>query len=162
MEIRKALPADLDHILRIYAAARQFMRETGNPTQWGDHYPPRDMIEQDIAAGRSYVCAEEGVPCAAFAFIPGIDPTYLKIYEGAWLNDAPYAAVHRVASDGTHRGMIARVMDFCLSSGLDIRIDTHRDNKVMQHQLLKNGFTYCGIIYLEDGDERLAYQHAAR
>lgn len=39
-----------------------------------------------------------------------------------------------------------------------IRIDTHRDNKPMQHLLNKNGFRYCGIIYLEDGDERLAYQ----
>ena len=39
-----------------------------------------------------------------------------------------------------------------------IRIDTHRDNKIMQHNLLKYGFTYCGIIYLANGDERLAYQ----
>ena len=28
----------------------------------------------------------------------------------------------------------------------------------MQHLLDKNGFTYCGIIYLDDGTERLAYQ----
>ena len=28
----------------------------------------------------------------------------------------------------------------------------------MQHNILKHGFTYCGIIYLLSGDERLAYQ----
>lgn len=38
-----------------------------------------------------------------------------------------------------------------------IRVDTHRDNISMQKMLLKNGFKYCGIIYLKDGSERLAY-----
>jgi len=28
----------------------------------------------------------------------------------------------------------------------------------MQHCIEKYGFTYCGIIYLSNGDERLAYQ----
>jgi hypothetical protein len=28
----------------------------------------------------------------------------------------------------------------------------------MQHILQSYGFTYCGIIYLADGSERLAYQ----
>ena len=30
--------------------------------------------------------------------------------------------------------------------------------KIMQHNILKHSFTYCGIIYLLSGDERLAYQ----
>ena len=28
----------------------------------------------------------------------------------------------------------------------------------MQHNITKHGFTYCGLIYLDNGDERLAYQ----
>ena len=28
----------------------------------------------------------------------------------------------------------------------------------MQHLLEKHGFSYCGIIYLANGDPRLAYQ----
>jgi hypothetical protein len=28
----------------------------------------------------------------------------------------------------------------------------------MQNLLIKNGFSKCGIIYLEDGAERLAFQ----
>jgi len=40
----------------------------------------------------------------------------------------------------------------------NIRIDTHKDNRIMQHNIEKHGFTYCGIIYLANGDERLAYQ----
>ncbi len=49
-------------------------------------------------------------------------------------------------------------MKFCFSHDTNIRIDTHRDNKIMQHNILKHGFTYCGIIYLLSGYERLAYQ----
>ena len=30
----------------------------------------------------------------------------------------------------------------------NIRIDTHLDNRIMQHVIKKYGFTYCGIIYL--------------
>jgi hypothetical protein len=29
---------------------------------------------------------------------------------------------------------------------------------IMQHNISKHGFAYCGIIYLASGDERLAYQ----
>jgi len=53
---------------------------------------------------------------------------------------------------------IMLVMEFRFSYDTNIRIDTHRDNKIMQHNILKHGFTYCGIIYLLSGDERLAYQ----
>jgi len=40
----------------------------------------------------------------------------------------------------------------------NIRIDTHKDNHIMQHNLAKYGFQYCGIIYIASGAERLAYQ----
>jgi len=43
-----------------------------------------------------------------------------------------------------------------------LRIDTHRDNKIMQHNLTKHGFSYCGVIYLASGDERLAYQRSPK
>ena len=55
-------------------------------------------------------------------------------------------------------GIFSSIMEFCFSHDTNIRIDTHRDNKIMQHNILKHGFTYCGIIYLLSGDERLAYQ----
>ncbi len=49
-------------------------------------------------------------------------------------------------------------MDFCFTHDANIRIDTHKDNLIMQHNIAKHDFTYCGIIYLPSGDERLAYQ----
>ena len=79
--------------------------------------------------------------------------------EGVWIDDVqPYHVVHRIASYPDAHGIFSSIMEFCFSHDTNIRIDTHRDNKIMQHNILKHGFTYCGIIYLLSGDERLAYQ----
>ena len=101
-----------------------------------------------------------------FAFLPSPEPTYAKIYDGEWIDDVkPYHVVHRIASYPDAHGIFSSIMDFCFSHDTNIRIDTHRDKtmvstnrQIMQHNILKHGFTYCGIIYLQSGDERLAYQ----
>lgn len=87
-----------------------------------------------------------------------MDPTYDVIYEGRWLNDAPYATIHRIASDGTRKGILHLAMQFALLDYNNIRIDTHRDNQVMRNAITKEGFAYCGIIHCWNGDERVAYQ----
>ena len=56
MKIRKTQAGDLETVLGIYAQARDFMRETGNPGQWGDTWPPQDLIQADIQQQKSYVC----------------------------------------------------------------------------------------------------------
>ena len=99
--IRKAAPADLPRIHEIYAAARQFMRDHGNFSQWDGEDAPERLLPGDIEAGNLYVLEEAGEIHAAFAFIIGADPCYTVIEQGEWKSDAPYAAVHRVASDGT-------------------------------------------------------------
>jgi hypothetical protein len=50
-------------------------------------------------------------------------------------------------------------MEYCLGQIDYIRIDTHHDNKVMQHLILKEGFEPCGIIYAIDGNPRIAYDY---
>ena len=156
--IRPAMPSELPRLASVYDAARGFMRKNGNLLQWAGGYPDAETLKRDIERGQLYVCeGEEGV-YAAFACIPGEDPTYRIITGGAWLRDAPYCAVHRVASDGTRHGVLEQIMAFCARFGRDLRVDTHRDNRPMQGALLKNGFAYCGIIFLANGDERMAYQ----
>lgn len=161
MEIRKTMMEDLEQVMAIYAHARQFMAEHGNPNQWGTVKPPREQIVKDIEQGVSYVCEEQGQIAAVFFYKEGIDPTYVKIYEGAWVNDAPYGVVHRIASAGTVKGAGSFCLNWAFSQCGNLKIDTHHDNVVMQNTLKKNGFQYCGIIYLENGDERLAYQKEA-
>lgn len=95
--------------------------------------------------------------CGVFAFIIGADPTYERIDGGQWLNDRPYGTIHRIAGDGTVSGLLEKSLDFCFGLIDTVRIDTHEDNKIMQHVIKKNGFDYCGIIYSADGSPRLAY-----
>ncbi|MDO5446568.1 MAG: GNAT family N-acetyltransferase [Prevotellaceae bacterium] len=158
MLIRKTTFDDIPRLQQIFAAARSFMRATGNPNQWADDYPSEVQLRNDIESGDSYVCLSGGKIDGTFVLRGGIDPTYNIIYEGAWLDDNPYATIHRIASSGEVRGIFRAAMEYATQLYSTIRIDTHRDNKVMQHILGNEGFVYCGIIHCWNGDERLAYQ----
>lgn len=158
MKIRKAKTQDLDTIINIYDKAKEFMKQTGNSGQWENGYPTRELLEQDIKEGTCYICEEGEKILGVFCFFIGEEPTYQKIYEGEWINNKPYGVIHRIAVGEQHKG----VASFCIQWGLkqhpNMKIDTHKNNIPMQKTILKNGFTYCGIIHKEDGTTRLAYQ----
>lgn len=161
--IRTAVREDLPYINQCYADARAFMKVTGNPNQWGDTKPFPELIEKDLELAQSFVVLDESEAVKGiFAFIIGADPTYGRIDDGAWLNNEPYGTIHRIAGAAGAHGIFAAALDFCSKRASNIRIDTHHDNKVMQHQIEKYGFTRCGIIYLENGDPRIAYQKVIR
>lgn len=157
MDIRRAETGDLDRIMEIYAYARGFMAETGNPNQWIGGYPQRELLETDIENNWLYVMEDDNGIHGVFAFPVREDPTYGHI-DGGWPNDNPYGTIHRIAGDGTVKGIFCQCLNFCADLIDEIRIDTHADNKVMQDAILKNGFIYCGIITGSDGNPRLAYQ----
>lgn len=159
--IRNAQTKDLPEILRIYDSAREFMRTHNNPTQWAGNYPDYETIVDDIEKQQIYVVTNDDDKekiCGCFALIGGVDETYIKIYEGEWKNDSQYGAIHRVASDGTKKGIFAECVEFARKSYNHLRVDTHKDNIPMQGAITKCGFEYCGIIYLQNGDPRLAYE----
>ena len=146
-------------IMKVMEAAKGIMRQSGNMQQWSDGYPSETAIRGDMGGKGGFVVEDNERLVAYFAFLQSPEPTYSKIYEGKWIDDSrPYHVVHRIASYPDVHGIFSSIMDFCLLHDTNIRIDTHRDNKIMQHVVLKHGFTYCGIIYLLSGDERLAYQ----
>ena len=157
--IRIAVESDLPRIFEVYAAARKIMADNGNPTQWADFYPPHDMLREDIPLQQLYVVERDGIICAAFAFIVGEDPSYGYIEDGAWRRSDTYAAIHRVGSDGTQSGIFDEVLTFCREKWPYLRIDTHADNRIMQHLVTKNGFRRSGIVYMcDDGTPRIAYE----
>ena len=159
MTITKAKYDDLEMIIPIYDYARSFMTDNGNPNQWIDGYPSREIIAEDINNDSFYVCKnEEESIVGAFTFIIGNDPTYENIYSGKWLNDKTYGVIHRLVSNGTTHGITKNCIEWCLKQIQNIRIDTHADNKIMQSLILKIRFEYCGIIHTHNGTERLAYQ----
>lgn len=162
MNIRAARQEDFKQIMQIYADARAFMRENGNPLQWGNHYPAEETVREDIATGHCYVCEADGSLLGVFYYAEGEDPTYRSIESGAWLNDAPYGVIHRIASTRARRGVASFCFAWAVERCGNLKIDTHRDNVPMQRSLAKNGFTRCGIIHLENGEERIAYQKCIR
>ena len=161
MKIRKSTPADLPEIMKLYETARAFMRQSGNPNQWKNNHPPEEQIKQDIQDGTSYVCEHEsGEILATFFLTTASDPTYTKI-DGAWLNNAPYGTVHRIARNHNTpnaKGAGAYCLNWCYEQIGNIRIDTHEDNTPMIGLLERIGFKRCGIIWLENGEERIAFQ----
>ena len=158
--IRKAEFTDLHQILKIYEDAREFMRQTGNPNQWWDYHPAENLLREDIPKGQLYVWEEDGKLLAAFAYIPGIDPTYLQIDGPGWLNEEPYGVIHRIAVAQRGQGLIAKIFDWALERCPNLRIDTHMHNQPMRRALEKYGFQYCGIIRIFNGDERIAFHKA--
>lgn len=161
MEIRKTKISEIDTVMKIYEAARNFMKENGNPHQWGDNRPERSKIEDDINKGLNYVCVDDGELVGAFTYIYGWeDPTYLYVENGEWLNNEPYGVMHSVASLASGKGVGRFCINWALEQSRNVRIDTHEDNKVMRALLEKMGFTYVGIIYVENGDPRFAFQKA--
>lgn len=154
--VRHASPEDLNIIEQIYAQARLFMAQTGNPTQWGSNHPPHDQLVQDIQEQKLYVITEFDIIHGVFYFHIGDDPTYYEIFEGAWRSTAPYGTIHRIAGDGSG-GILKAAVQYAGNQIDHLRIDTHHDNLVMQNALRKLGFSRRGIIYIEDGSPRIAY-----
>ena len=157
IHFRKAVEADAPRITAIYANARRFMAASGNPNQWIDGYPSEADVRADISADVLWTACRGDEILAVFALIEGPDPTY-AIIQGAWLNDRPYAVVHRLASSGKVGGIGEMCLRWCLDRFDTLRVDTHADNRVMQRTLIRMGFVYTGIIFCHNGTPRLAYQ----
>ncbi|MCR5138401.1 MAG: GNAT family N-acetyltransferase [Oscillospiraceae bacterium] len=167
MKIRHSTGQDFDRMMEIYSFARSYMAEHSNPNQWGPtHWPPEDLIRSDIRNGSSYVClGENDTVIGTFFFTHGkdIEPTYRNITDGAWLDDSPYGVVHRLAGDGSEKGIGAFCINWAFEQCGHLRIDTHGDNIVMQNLVRKLGFVHCGTIYVEeDSYPRLAFEKIRR
>ena len=161
-EIRKSELTDVATIMELIADAQRFLRSCG-VDQWQDGYPTQRIIEQDIALEHSYICIEQGRVVATAVLSAAGEPTYSTI-EGSWLNENRYVVVHRLAVSasavrrGVARGVMLYAEQFATSLGLsDVRVDTHKDNRVMQHLLESLGYKLCGQITLQSQAKRLAY-----
>lgn len=167
MEVRKTEQDDLEALLLLLEEARGTIATLGID-QWQNGYPSRQVVKEDIALFRSYVVTENGQIVGTFVLVDDGEPTYEKIYDGAWETDGngmSYTAIHRVAVSVTMRGkgVSTALLDYAASHAralgrASLRIDTHEGNVVMRRMLEKHGFAYCGVIYLADGDPRVAYE----
>ena len=167
MIIRKTTSADLDALMDIFDEARATIAALGID-QWQNGYPSRDVITEDISKERSYTVEVDSTPCGTFVLVDDGEITYDHIYNGHWLTgdeSDDYVAIHRVAISVSRRGsgistaIIDYAAQYARSLGrTSLRIDTHEGNVVMRRMLEKHGFQYCGVIYLQNGDSRVAYE----
>jgi len=159
MEIIRAQEENIDDMMALYDHGRAYMRQNGNMDQWTNGYPDQQQILEDIRNGYSYLIKDEEEMVGVFTYICGehAEPCYDDI-DGAWLDDAPYGVIHRMASSGKVSGLVKFCSDWCLEQCPSLRIDTHPDNRPMLQALQRIGFHYCGLIVYEGEGERVAYQ----
>lgn len=162
MNIRRSTHDDIDLILSMYDHSRRVMRTDGNMTQWVG-YPTRSDIEEDIARGVSFIILNSHSSIlnsiGTFALVPGEEPTYGYIDHGRWIDEhTPYSTLHRLAAMPDTQGIADIAFAFAKSKCNHLRVDTHHDNRPMRHILEKQGFVYCGVIYMPDGAPRDAYE----
>ncbi len=161
--------AILDDITRLVALADQAIAgfRTRGIDQWQKGEPNREGLLAGISHGDIHVIEDDGEIIAMITVVHGPELSYEKI-DGAWLNEEPYCAFHRVCVDESRKGqgiagkLFAFSEEYGRSLGYkNVRIDTHPDNHSMQRALAKNGFTQCGTLILADGSEagdlRLGY-----
>ncbi len=155
--IRLAKAEELERLQQIYAVGREYMKNNGNPTQWAPTYPTNEALLEDIAADELYVCHDGDDIYGVFKLMFGLEPAYAAPIEGKWLNEEPYGTVHRIASAGTRKGVFDEALNYCKSRIDNVRIDTHPNNKTMQHLCERSGFQKCGMIIIADGSPRIIY-----
>ncbi len=153
---------EIYQIKKIYNLASEFLKNN-NVDQWQNDYPSIEIIQNDILKQQLYVLKEENELLGVMAFLKEEEPTYKNIYNGKWKTNNIYYTIHRITVINKGKGLSKYLFDFafniCLKDKVtSLRIDTHINNLVMQKTLKKYGFKYCGLIYLLDGSERIAFE----
>ena len=161
MKLRLTTTNDLDAVMTIINQAKTYFKEHGI-NQWQDGYPNEISIINDISNHEAYVLDCDNEVIATAMISKTAEPNYNYI-DGKWLQSDDYIVVHRIAvrDDQKGIGLAKIIIDEAIKIYPEIssiRVDTHDDNLSMQRFLTKYGFTYCGIIYLENKETRRAYE----
>lgn len=163
-QLRKTEDRDISAVMNIIKQAQQYFKER-NIDQWQNGYPNELIIKEDIKKGWSYILTDGDNVVATAAISFEGEQTYDEIYEGRWLSNEKYAVIHRICVNNEFKGngLASQILDsaerLCIERNVhSIKIDTHKENISMQRSLVKKGYKYCGIIYLEDKSERIAFE----
>jgi Acetyltransferase (GNAT) family. len=163
LEMKLANFDNLKEIMKIIHQAQSYFKKAGI-NQWQNNYPNETTIINDINSNSSYILVENEVILGTVSISFKEELTY-QIIDGNWINLKPYVVLHRLAIEETKKGfnIASKILDYSYKIAKEkqiynIKIDTHKNNKSMQAFLIKHNFIYCGIIKLNDGSKRLAYQ----
>ena len=164
MQWRRATETDFEQILDVIQSAKSFMADI-RLEQWHDGYPTDECIKNDISDKNCYVMTVAGEIIATVMVGFDGENTYNRIYDGRWRSFGKFACIHRLAvkrehmNKGVGTAIMTEVEKMALARGWhSLRCDTHENNIPMQRLLIGFGFDYCGIIKLENGAVRLAFE----
>ena len=164
MQFRLATNNDLPAIMDIVHQAQTALKNS-DIDQWQNGYPSEAIFRQDIAGNHAFVVTEKDNVIAMISIFFNDEPTYDTIYEGQWLTNGEFMVAHRMAVDNCFKNsgvaafIFTQIEAMSIQKGItSFKADTHNDNIPMRRFLEKHSFTYCGIIYLRDGNKRLAYE----
>lgn len=166
MDVRKATKEYIDDIMKLIQEAKLYLKEQGID-QWQNGSPDEALILSDLLKEQGYLFIEGEDVIAYMALCFGKDESYDKVYDGEWVcKDALYGTIHRTAISSKYRGKGMAKQLFEAAEVMakqakmqTMRIDTHPDNELMKHLILREGYLACGYIILkQDGTKRLAYE----
>ena len=165
--LRKAKSTEIEKIMSIIEDGVKFLKQQGI-NQWQHGSPGRSDVENDIKQETSYVYELDG-KIVGTAMLNTYDADYEK-YLTIWTKCNNYLVIHRLAvkkeyrSQGIGHKFMNDIILFAKENSVEyIRIDTHKDNKIMRKYLRKNRFKELDEIKLSmknilDDKERIAYE----
>ena len=164
MKFQKAQYTDIEDIMQIIKDGQIAISKL-NIAQWQNGYPSKEIIENDIKQNFGYVLLKNDEIVGYTAVVFNNETTYNKIEGGKWLSNEEFVVAHRLAikeiykKQGIATILLHEIANLALTQNIQsFKIDTHEGNILMLKLLKKCGFQYCGIIYLENGDKRLAFE----
>ncbi len=165
MQVRLSEHKNLEKIMSIFDEAKKFIASYGSNQWQGDEYPSKGLIISDINSSSSYVL-EDDENIVGYMYISfGKEKCYEIIKSGKWESDFEYMTIHRLALSDKYRGNNLSKLLFDFAENLakeknirSVRIDTHNMNLPLKSILKKRRYKKCGIIFLENGEERQAYE----
>lgn len=161
LTFRMANESDRESILEIYLEGAESLKADGVDQWQGKYVPSFKDIDEHLGIDL-YVLEYHKRVVSTACFVEGIDEDYENI-DGKWNTSIPYISIHKVATSNKYKKqsfakkMMSYIENFAKRKRMDLRIDTHKDNKKMRNFIISCGYKYTGEVVLQGELERLAY-----
>lgn len=161
LTFRMANELDRESVLNIYLEGANALKEDGVDQWQGKYVPSFKDIDEHLGIDL-YVLEYHKKVVSTACLVEGIDEDYENI-NGKWNTSIPYISIHKVATSNEYKKqnfakkMMRYVENFAKRKRMNLRIDTHKDNKKMRNFILSCGYEYTGELILNGELERLGY-----
>ncbi|WP_455520696.1 GNAT family N-acetyltransferase [Parvimonas micra] len=161
LKFRMANESDRESILEIYLEGAESLKNDGVDQWQGKYVPSFKDIDEHLGIDL-YVLEYHKRVVSTACLVEGIDEDYENI-DGKWNTSIPYISIHKVATSNKYKKqsfakkMMSYIENFAKRKRMDLRIDTHKDNKKMRNFIISCGYKYTGEVVLQGELERLAY-----